>query len=310
MTRAPTLQQLRYFAALADAGHFRKAAERLGITQPSLSLQIANLEEALHQRLVERGRRVVLTPTGRDVLRRARTVLDEVEALVESCHRSEAGMPGTVRLGVSPTLGPYFMPQVVRRLRDRFPDLRLVIREAPPRALVTELLDGMHDVTLTQLPVGSTDVAVVPLFREPLLAVMSRDHMLAGEGPLDPVELAGQEVLTLGPDYTLHTQIAELCAHHGAWLRQDYEGTSLDALRQMAAMRMGMTVLPALYVASEIAAPDPDVVVRAFRGGRVTRTVGVVWRKSSGRQESFERFADVARGIARDAYRDVLQVIG
>lgn len=310
MTRAPTLQQLRYFAALADTGHFRKAAERLGITQPSLSLQIANLEEALRQRLVERGRRVVLTPTGRDVLRRARAVIDEVEALVDTCHRSEAGMPGTVRLGVSPTLGPYFMPQVVRQLRERFVDLRLVIREAAPRALLAELLDGVHDVTLTQLPVGSTDVSAVALFREPLFVVLARDHMLAGEAPLDPVELAGQDVLTLGPDYTLHAQIAELCAQHGAWLRQDYEGTSLDALRQMAAMRMGMTVLPALYVASEIDSPDPDVAVRPFRGGRVTRTVGMVWRKSSGRQESFERFAEVAREIARTEYRGLLQVLG
>lgn len=310
MTRAPTLQQLRYFAALADTGHFRKAAERLGITQPSLSLQIANLEEALRQRLVERGRRVVLTPTGRDVLRRARAVIDEVEALVDTCHRSEAGMPGTVRLGVSPTLGPYFMPQVVRQLRERFVDLRLVIREAAPRALLAELLDGVHDVTLTQLPVGSTDVSAVALFREPLFVVLARDHMLAGDAPLDPVELAGQDVLTLGPDYTLHAQIAELCAQHGAWLRQDYEGTSLDALRQMAAMRMGMTVLPALYVASEIDSPDPDVAVRPFRGGRVTRTVGMVWRKSSGRQESFERFAEVAREIARTEYRGLLQVLG
>lgn len=310
MTRAPTLQQLRYFAALADAGHFRKAAERMGITQPSLSLQIANLEEALHQRLVERGRRVVLTPMGRDVLRRARSVLDDVEALVESCQRSEAGMPGTVRLGVSPTLGPYFMPQVVRKLRDRFPELRLVIREAAPRGLLAELLDGVHDLTLTQLPVGSTDVASSALFREPLFSVMAHDHMLAGEGPLDPGELAGQDVLTLGPDYTLHAQIAELCTHHGAWLRQDYEGTSLDALRLMAAMRMGMTVLPALYVASEIDTPDPDLSVRPFRGGRVTRTVGMVWRKSSGRQESFERFAEVARGIARTEYRGLLQVLG
>lgn len=309
MSASPTLQQLRYFVALAEAGHFRKAAERVGITQPSLSLQISNLEESLRQRLVERGRRVVLTPAGRDVLRNARAALGEVDAMVENCHRAGAGMSGTVRLGVSPTLGPYFLPQTLRHLRERFPDVQLVIREAPPRALVGELLDGVHDLTLMQIPVPSTDVEVRTIFREPLFAVMAHDHLLAGSGPMDVAELVGQDVLTLGPDYALHGQIAELCTRTGAWLRQDYEGTSLDALRQMAALRMGLAILPALYIASEIDAPDADVSVRPFRAGRVTRTVGVVWRKSSGRQESFERFAEIARDVARTRHGDALQIV-
>ena len=310
MTQHPTLQQLRYFMTLAETGHFRKAAERIGITQPSLSLQIGKLEQTLRQPLLERGRRAVLTPAGRDVLARARVILEEVETLVDSCHRAGAGMPGTIRLGVSPTLGPYFMPHVVRRLRDAYPDLRLVLREAPPRALVAELLAGLHDLTLTQVPVPSTDTVAVHLFREPLLAVMSRDHPLAGSGPVAVEALGGQDVLTLGPDYALHAQISELCTQSGARLRQDYEGTSLDALRQMTAIRMGMTILPALYVRSEVASSDPDLCVRPFDGGRVTRSIGMVWRKSSGRQEAFERFAEVTRDVARSAFRGVLRAAG
>jgi LysR family hydrogen peroxide-inducible transcriptional activator len=310
MTRQPTLQQLRYFVALADTGHFRKAAERMEVTQPSLSQQIGNLETCLQQHLVERGRRAVLTPAGREVLRRARSIIAETEAMVAACHRAEAGISGTVRLGVSPTLGPYFMPRLVRRLREHFPDLRLVIREAPPRALVGELLEGMHDVTLTQTPVPTTDAVVTHLFREPLFAVMAHDHPLGGGGPIQIEALAGQDVLTLGPDYALHAQIAELCARAGARLRQDYEGTSLDALRQMAAMRMGMTILPALYVASEVDSPDADVAVRPFRGGRLTRMVGMVWRRSAGRSAGFERFAEIARDVARTDHRGLLQVIG
>ena len=118
------------------------------------------------------------------------------------------------------------------------------------------------------------------------------------------------DVLTLGPDYALHGQIAELCARSDARLRQDYEGTSLDALRQMAALRMGVAILPALYIASEVDVPDADVVVRPFRGGRVTRTVGTVWRKAAGRVDSFERFADIAQEVARTRHGDVLTVMG
>lgn len=305
----PTVKQLRYFAALADAGHYRKAAERVGISQPSLSLQISNLEAALDLRLVERGRAgAVLTPEGREVLARARRILEDVTGLAEISAQMKTGLAGTIRLGSSPTLGPYLLPNVVRRLHDQFPALRLFIRDGAPRDLIDDLLAGKHDVILTQLPVQSTDVTIVRLFREPLRLAVAQDHPLADKGTARDADIAGESLLALSSRFTLHTQLADLAEELGANLRQDYEGTSLDALRQMVAMNMGLTFLPALYVHSEVTKPEGDVSLVSFRNERLTRSIGIAWRKSSGSHAGFRAFAELIRTVARDDFGKIIHL--
>ncbi|WP_306115229.1 MULTISPECIES: hydrogen peroxide-inducible genes activator [unclassified Roseovarius] len=298
-----TLRQLRYFVALAETRHYRRAAERMGVSQPSLSQQIVNLEAALGLEVVERGRRgAVLSPAGRDVLTHARRVLDEVSALAALPPALRDGAGGTIRLGSTPTLGPYILPYVVRRLRRSFPDLKVIIRDAAPAVLRDELMEGLHDIILTQLPVISGDVEVQRLFREPLKLVVAQDHPLAGQAAVSDAELAGQDILALSSTYVLHDQIRELSAELGATLRQDYEGTSLDALRQMTALNMGVCFLPALYVLSEIPAQYDDVAVLRFRQDRFTRSVGLVWRRQSAHGAVIERVTGVVRGVARDRF--------
>ncbi len=311
MSEDPTLKQLLYFKTLAETGHYRKAAERVGISQPSLSLQISKLEETLRLQLVERGRAgAVLTPEGREVLKRAETILSEVAALKETSGRMKSGLAGTIRLGASPTLGPYLLPNVVRRLREHYPDLRLVIRDGAPADLLEELLGGRHDLILTQLPVQSTDVVVERLLREPLHLAVALDHPLARRKTANAQDLADETVLVLSNRFALHSQVAELARDIGARLRDDYEGTSLDALRQMTAMNMGVTFLPALYARSEIPDPGGDVGLVPYQRGRFTRSIGLVSRKSSANHASFEVFADLIRAVARKQFSDVVQVEG
>lgn len=307
MSKSPTLQQLRYLVALADSGHFRRAAEAVGVTQPSLSLQIGNLEALLGVRLVERGRRAHLTPEGREVLPRARAVLDGVDGILDVCRAAGGGMPGTLRLGVSSTLGPYFLPRVLRELRAQHPEVSLVVREGAPRDLAVALDEGMHDLILAQLPVQSAEFEVARLFREPLLLVLPLDHPLAARDGLGEEDIAGLDVLSLGPGYALHDMLVEICARAGARLRLDYEGTSLDALRQMVAVDMGVTFLPALYARSEIGGAEPDVAVRPYRGGAVTRSMGVAWRRGAGKAPAMRRFAAVAREVAGRDFRGLIQ---
>lgn len=296
-----TLRQLRYLIALEDTQHFREAAESCGISQPSLSVQIKSLEDALGQTLVERGRgQVRLTLAGREVARRGREMLDAAQGILDLSVTLQSGLAGTIRLGTSATLGPYLMPHVVGDLHRSHPDLRLYIREAAPRELMRQLNDGQQDLILTQLPVPGAAFEVARLFREPLLAALPADHPLAEREGLDNPDLAHQTVLSLSPAYTLHDQISALCNETGAHLSRDYEGTSLDALRQMTAMGMGLTFLPALYVRSEIEARSAsDVVTRPFRGRRFSRSVGLVWRKNSGVGPAFGRLAETIRDTAR-----------
>ncbi|MGR3322924.1 MAG: hydrogen peroxide-inducible genes activator [Pseudooceanicola sp.] len=300
-----TLRQLAYFVALADARNYRRAAERVGISQPSLSQQIVGLEAALGVTLVERGQRgAVLTPQGRTILDQARRVLEETATLRALAQDARDGVNGTIRLGSTPTLGPYLLPHVMARLHGAYPDLKVIVRDAAPAVLQDELLSGEQDLILTQLPVHSTDTQVMRLFREPLKLVVARDHALARAQSVSDADLAGQDVLTLSGAYRLQAQVAGLCEELGANLRRDYEGTSLDALRQMTALNMGVSFLPALYIRSEVSSETGDVVVRAFRKDRMTRSIGLAWRRRSAHLGVIRHMADVIGAVVRERFAD------
>jgi len=296
---APTLRQLRYLVAVADAEHFRHAAERCGITQPSLSVQLQNLEALLGSRLVERGRSgVILTPIGRDIVERSRRILFDVQGIVDVSAAAAQHLVGTIRLGVAPTLGPYLLPRVVAALHSQHPELKLYIREGAPHALEQELLHGVHDVILAQLPVAAQDLVTERLFREPIYLALAADHPLAARAVVEIADLRGLPILSLAPNYHLHDQVHALCEEFGATLVRDYEGTSLDALRQMVAMDMGVTFLPALYVQSEIGRSN-DVVARALKGRQISRAIGLVWRKGAGRATAYQTIVAVIRSVVR-----------
>ncbi len=304
--RALTLRQLRYLLAIGETQHFRRAAERCRITQPSLSAQLQTMEQLLGVQLVERSRSgVALTPVGREVADRARGVLDEVQGIVDFTAGAQRGLLGTIRLGAKSTLGPYLLPYVVARLHREHPDLNLYIRDGAPRDLESELLEGVHDIVLAQLPMVGTEVVVERLFREPLYLTVAADHELAGESQVSTKQLQGLRILSLSPRYHLHDQIQSLCTDFGADLARDYEGTSLDALRQMVGMGMGATFLPALYVRSEIQARS-EVVVKKIKGRQITRSVGLVWRKSGGRTSAYVQIADAIRHVVGTQFGDLI----
>ena len=309
MNTFPTYRQLRYLVAVDEARHFGRAADRCGISQPSLSLQIGNLEDLLQTRLVERGRgAVTLTPAGREVVERARRIGEEMQAIVDRAPLVSRELQGTLRLGTTTTIGPYLLPLVVERLHRAHPGLRLYVREAAPKVLRQELLDGQHDLTLTQLPETGRDLREHRLFREPLMLALPEAHELTAREMLSVDDLAGLRVLSLGPAYALHDQIAAICREHQAELLRDYEGTSLDALRQMVGMGMGVTFLPRLYVLSEVERRALTIATRPFRSGAVSRTIGLVWRRNSPNAEPFQRIAEIIRAVAREEFAPHLQL--
>ncbi len=311
MSTLPSMRQLRYFVTLAETRHFRRAAEGLGITQPSLSLQISNLESLLGNQLIERGRGpVTLTPVGREVLTLARRTLDDAQEILDLTAAMRGGLSGTIRLGASPSLGPYLLPRLVGQLHKTFPDLRLYIRERVPRQLREELLDGTHDMILSQLPMQGADFHVRRLFSEPLLLVVAPDHRLAAHSSAGVADIAGLQVLSLGPDFVLHDQIQVICAEYGADLIRDYEGTSLDALRQMVAMGMGVTFLPQLYVSSEIDPRERAVVAIPLSRPGFSRSVGLVWRRASGARLIYDRIANAIVEISRKRFGTLLRFDG
>ncbi|MBM2319898.1 MULTISPECIES: hydrogen peroxide-inducible genes activator [Marivita] len=283
----PSLQQLRYLVAVADHLHFRRAAETCNVTQPTLSAQIKELELRLGASLVERSRsKVVMTPTGKDIAERGRRILREVAEIHTIAKSRQSVLSSVIRIGVVQTVGSYFLPLVIPELHRTYPKLGLYVREGLPDVLLRSLEDGALDLLFFPLPVNRVDLDSLSLFREPIQVVMPADHRLAKEPEIDPVMLRGETILSLEPGHRLYELVRRISDDYGVELSHDYEGTSLDTLRQMVATGMGLSLMPALYVKSEVAHQD-IVVARPFRGTAPSRTIGMVWRKGTSREEEF-----------------------
>ncbi len=301
----PSLQQLRYLAALAETLHFRRAAEECHVTQPTLSAQLRELEARLGVTLVDRARgKVVLTPVGREIAARARTVLREVAEIRELARQGGGALSGTIRVGVVQSLGSYLLPLLVPELRGRHPELRLYIREGLPRALQSQLSEGTLDLLFFPLPVPARETESARLFREPLLVVMPHDHPLAERSTVVPADLKGETIMALEPGHQLYNQVRQLTETIGAELSHDFEGTSLDTLRQMVAMGMGLSLLPALYIRSEVAR-ETLVVARPLDGPAPARVIGMVWRKGSVKSADYNALAETVRDVMRAGVPEV-----
>jgi LysR family hydrogen peroxide-inducible transcriptional activator len=305
----PTIRQVGYFAAVAETLSFRQAAVRLQVSQPTLTHQILALEEALGLELFERSRAGTnLTPAGRELLPNARRALEELQGLCDHAASLSHGPGGTYRLGVTATLGPYLLPLVLPPIHRRYAALKLYVRENVPRDLESGLVSGDYDLILTPLPVDALGVNVVPLFREPLQLVLPADHRLTKKKKIDRHDLEGESVLTIEEHHHFHQQIKELCERLGAHVLRDYEGTSLDTLRQMVVMGMGIAFLPALYIRSEIHRPR-ELRVANLHGEEVYRTHALVWRKSSPAAALFRDVAEQIRAfVAQELSKELTLV--
>lgn len=296
MKDMPSLRQLECLVTLAASRSFRRAAEQLGVTQPSLSGQIRALEQTLGITLFERrATGAELTPVGREALAYAEQVLQATRAMAAFASGARQRLSGRIRLGVSTTVGPYLLPKVVGRLHRSHPDLRLVVRESAPASLAHELLEGLHDAIIVQLPLRVDGCTLEELYRERLLVLLAADHPLAAEPVVMTEALAGRDVLSLDDRFQLGHQTAELCHTFGARLSADYQGGSLDALRLMVGMGAGIAFAPELYVRS-VVQPGGDVVARPLRGRALHRLVGIAWRRSSSEAETMAELAEAARG--------------
>ena len=298
----PSIQQLRYLVALADHLHFRRAAEACNVTQPTLSAQIKDLELRLGAELVERSRsRVVMTPTGRDIAERGRHILREVAEIHVIAKSRQSVLSSVIRVGVVQTVGSYFLPLVIPDLHTQYPKLGLYVREGLPDVLLRNLEDGALDLLFFPLPVQRTELETLSLFREPIKVVVPADHRLADAPEIDPIMLRGETILSLEPGHRLYELVRTISDDYGVELSHDYEGTSLDTLRQMVATGMGVSLMPALYVKSEVAHQDL-VVARPFRGTAPSRTIGMVWRKGTSRESEFRLLAGlVCRSLTEKA---------
>ena len=304
-----TLKQIQYFQTVAETQSIRRAADRLAIAQPTLSTQLAALEKSLGITLFERPRRLTqLTPAGRQLLPAVKQVIAQWHEMRELAHTLSDTAASTHRLGVPPTLGPYLLPNIVPSIHQQFDRLKLYVREEPPSQLETGVVEGRYDLALVPLPLRSDNLTVDVLFREPLMLVAAREAGLAQNGALREQELAGMSILGLDERHQLHREVQQICERTGAVLNRDYEGTSLDTLRQMVVMGMGVAFLPALYIRSEIHRPEELDVIR-IEGARLYREHALVYRPGSPVRRLYQDLANLVRERMANAFADVVTPI-
>lgn len=305
----PTLKQLNYLEAVARAGSFRGAALKLGVSQPTITSQVAALEETLGMVLLERSRTGTLpTSAGRELLPYIETIRSSVSAIQEHARFVGSGGSGIHRLGVPPTLGPYLLPEVLSGIHAKDPTLRLYVREDTARELENGLLNGRFDLVLSVLPTEIDEFVTEPLFGEPLKLCAPPDHSLVGRGPVPASALASERLLAIDERFRLFEQMQALASRYGAELLRDYEGTSLDTVRQMIATGFGLAFLPALYIRSEID-PRDDVVVLDLDDEPISRDVVLAWRPTAQHRALYRRLAAQIRSLCRERLADTLHQV-
>ncbi|MBE3640356.1 hydrogen peroxide-inducible genes activator [Mangrovicoccus algicola] len=289
-----TLKQLSYFEALARTGHFGRAAALCHVTQPALSMQIAELESQLGVTLVERRPRgVTLTAPGQEVARRAGDIGQAVRDLVEAAGLHSGGLAGPLRLGVIPTVAPYLLPALLQEVAVRFPASELKLRETVTQTLLSELAQGTLDLVIAALPLVHPEIETLPVFSE-------RFMLIAPPGTQPQVSdeqvLARHPLLLLEEGHCFRDHALAACGLSVADEVDTLAASSLSTLVEMVAHGLGVTLIPEMAATSE--ARHDRVTVRSFAGPQRTRTVALAWRRSSPRGAEYRELAGILSGLA------------
>ncbi|QFS82503.1 Hydrogen peroxide-inducible genes activator [Roseivivax sp. THAF40] len=287
-----TLRQLRYFDALARHRHFGRAADASAITQPALSVQIKELEAGLGVQLFDRSaRQVRLTAFGEDFAARVRDILRAVDELGDLARASSGRLSGRLRLGIIPTVAPYLLPRVIGALSRSHPGIDIHVRETLTDRLIRELGEGRIDAAIVALPVSEPNLMETALFDEEF--VLIRPEAEANEPVPDGEALQKMRLLLLEEGHCFRDQALSFCEMPARLPREGLEGSSLSTLVQMVGAGIGVTLIPEMAVPVETR--SAAVAVGRFRAPKPTRTVGMIWRKSSPLAHQLTDLAEIVR---------------
>jgi LysR family transcriptional regulator, hydrogen peroxide-inducible genes activator len=295
-----SLRALGYLVALAEAGHFGRAAERCCVSQPTLSAQLKKMEDQLGVQLVERGQQVRLTEIGERVVERARRVLDEAREIEELARSFQDPLAGELRVGLIPTVAPYLLPHITGSLRERFPRMKLLLLEHQTHRLVELLKSGEIDVGILALPIPAERLVTRVLYTETFQVALPPGHRLARRRRLKLDDLDGETLLLLEDGHCLRDQALAACRLARVRETPDFRATSLETLRQMVAAGVGITLLPSLAVA-EPGLRAPAMTMHRFQDPEPSRDIAAAWRPGSAREATIGHLCDAIESQMRSA---------
>jgi LysR family hydrogen peroxide-inducible transcriptional activator len=292
-----TLTELKYVVALAQERHFGRAAQKCFVTQPTLSLALAKLEDELGVKLFERNKNEVLvTARGQAIVEQARRVLDEVGKISHMAKGSSDQLAGALRLGVIPTIGPYLLADLVPILRKRAPGMPLAIEENLTGNLAPMLREGELDVVIIALPFAVPGVKTRVVYEEPFSVVVPEGHPWESRKAVKPSELAGENLLVLNAGHCFRDQVLEACpGQSNTALPEGRAGSSLETIRSMVASGLGVSVLPSSALTARYASKLLRVV--PFSSPVPSRKVALAWRASFDRPMAVDVLAESIQAI-------------
>src|SRR3954466_5462921 len=296
-----TLTELKYIVAVARERHFGKAAEACYVSQPTLSVAIKKLEDELEVKLFERSAgEVTVTPLGEQIVQQAQSVLDQAASIKEIAKRGKDPLAGPLNLGVIYTIGPYLLPDLVRQVISRTPQMPLVLQENFTVKLLEMLRAGEIDCAILAEPFPDTGLALAPLYDEPFLAAVPAAHAFAERETITSAELKSETMLLLGNGHCFRDHVLEVCPEFARFssdaegIRKSFEGSSLETIKHMVAAGMGVTLVPRLSVPRDALSgkarrrSDDQNFVKyiPFEGEPPSRRVVLAWRRSFTRYEA------------------------
>jgi LysR family hydrogen peroxide-inducible transcriptional activator len=290
-----TLTELKYIVAVARERHFGRAADACLVSQPTLSVAIKKLEEELEVKLFERSANEVgLTPLGDEIVRQAQSVLEQAAAIKEIAKRGKDPLAGTVRLGVIYTIGPYLLPELVKQVMQRNPQMSLMLQENFTVKLLEQLRAGEIDCAILAEPFPDTNLAVAALYDEPFWLAAPPQHPLAKKESVTADDLKRENLLLLGSGHCFRDHVLEVCPEFARFssnpegIRKNFEGSSLETIKHMVAAGMGVTLVPSLSIPfqPQTGGASLPLVYVPFAGEPPMRRVVLVWRRSFTRYEA------------------------
>jgi LysR family transcriptional regulator, hydrogen peroxide-inducible genes activator len=297
-----TLTELKYIVAVARERHFGRAAEACFVSQPTLSVAIKKLEEELDVKLFERGAsEVSVTPLGSEIVRQAQQVIEQAQAIREIAKRGKDPVSGPLRLGVIYTIGPYLLPDLVMQAIDLVPQMPLLLQENFTARLLDMLRTGELDCAIMAEPFPDTGLAVAPLYDEPFMVAVPKNHALAKAKSISAEALKAETMLLLGTGHCFRDHVLEVCPEYARFasdaegIRKSFEGSSLETIKYMVASGMGITVVPQLSVPKERQAHIRYV---RFADPVPTRRVVLAWRRTFTRYEAIAALRNAIHACA------------
>ncbi len=297
MVHKVNIRELEYLIAVAEELHFHRAAARCFVSQPTLSGQLKKLEEELGVLLVERNnRQVSMTEAGEAVVRHARNVLVEINAIKDTANYFHDPMVGDVRVGIIPTIAPYLLPVIMPQLNKQYSELKIWLYEYQTHVLLEKLEKAELDCLILALPVEKHDFVEIDLFREPFRLAVNKNNSLAKMKSINMGDLAQQELILLEEGHCLRGHILDVCLLAGVKEEGQYHATSLETLRHMVGEGMGMTLMPELAVPAKIRKTD-EIRYIEFADPKPNRRIGLLYRKNSYREQAFNNIAELIKSV-------------